>query len=459
MTSQLEFWITAFWNWLVRRIISHRQKDDLLLGHEIEDGKRTGRRLSLSTKERTQNVAVTGRSGSGKTSLLRYLCEQDISANRGFVFFDLHGDTTPEIVKAIAEEELRRGEDLSNKLVVVEPADPAYAVGLNVLEAGQSLQLFVEISEIVEILKSRWKLETFGARTEELLRSSLVVLAQAKLTLLDVIPLLTDTAFRAEVLAVAGESESYRFFRDRYDLLSKAMQSVYREAVLNKVSLFAADPHFRHVLGQRNSTISFADVLEEGKWLLINLDKGRLGEEALTLGGLLLSRLKHQIFARRSRCLFSLYCDELQNLLAYDVGVETLFAESRKKAVSIVSANQFLEQTLPRVRAAIFATGTQVFFQLSARDASYVAHIYGEGQRFAESLRALPRREAAVALSSGELMRVRIPRLPLRSLAFSNLYTRCQQRWARLRTDVEGEIAHRKRSTADARKEELEGWR
>src|ERR1019366_6752215 len=91
---------------------------------------------------------------------------------------------------------------------------------------------------------------------------------------------------------------------------------------------------------------------------LETLDKGRLGEQASTLGSLLLTKLKNALFARKRRQLFTLYCDEIQNLVAYDSGLDTLLSEARKFGICIVSANQFLEQYPAQMRAAIMAVGT-----------------------------------------------------------------------------------------------------
>ena len=106
--------------------------------------------------------------------------------------------------------------------------------------------------------------------------------------------------------------------------------------------------------------------MDRGRWVILNLDKGRLGEQASTLGSLLLTKLKNALFARRRRQLFTLYCDEIQNLVAYDAGLDTLLSEARKFGISVVTANQFLEQYPPQMRAAIMAVGTHVFFSFRA---------------------------------------------------------------------------------------------
>src|SRR5713226_4278149 len=315
----------------------------------------------------------------------------------------------PFLLRLVAAEERRTRIDLSEKLIVIEPGDSEYSVGLNVLESGGGQESYVQLAEFAQILKARWHLDSFGARTEELLRSGLQVLADNNLTLLELSPLLSNAAFRATCLHRVQNTEVVSYFQTRFDTRSEAMQGVYRDAILNKVSGFTTDQRFRHILGQQRSTFSLLDAMDRGQWVIVNLDKGRLGEQASTLGSLLLTKLKNALFARRRRQLFTLYCDEIQNLVAYDAGLETLFSEARKFGVSVISANQFLEQYPPQMRAAIMAVGTHVFFQLSALDADKITSALDGGKRLAEVLKNLPKRHMVVKSGSYRPQEVLIP--------------------------------------------------
>src|SRR5581483_6548517 len=232
---------------------------------------------------------------------------------------------------------------------------------------------FVQLSEFAAVLKQRWHLDAFGARTEELLRSSLYVLSENKLTLLELAPLLTSSGFRAVALSRTSNSDIRTFFEARFDRASEAMQNMLRDAVLNKVSAFTVDSSFRHILGQQTSTFSLVEAIDHGCWIVLNLDKGRLGEQAATIGALFLTKLKNALFARKTRTLFTLYCDELQNLMSFDSGLDTLLSESRKFGIGVVSANQFLDQYPQQMRAAILSVASHVLFQLSAIDADKMA--------------------------------------------------------------------------------------
>src|SRR5207253_5968063 len=128
----------------------------------------------------------------------------------------------------------------------------------------------------------------------------------------------------------------------------------------------------------------------------LNLHKGRLGEQAAILGSLFLTSIKNSLFARKSRELVTLYCDEIQNLVAYGSGLETILSEARKFGVGIVAANQFLDQHPPEMRAAILAVHTHVFFQLSSVDASLIAQALDGGGSLAYRLKNLPQRHCIV---------------------------------------------------------------
>src|SRR5437763_1961349 len=136
--------IASTWN----RLVAPKRRDQetgprLDLGFEVIDGEVKRSRASLPESKRCEHVAILGKTGQGKSFFLRHLSAQDVRDNRGFVFFDLHGDTTPFLLRLVAAEERRRGIDLSNKLIVIEPADPEFSIGLNVLEAQDGQQSYV----------------------------------------------------------------------------------------------------------------------------------------------------------------------------------------------------------------------------------------------------------------------------------------------------------------------------
>ena len=160
----------------------------------------------LEQARRAMHIAVLGKTGTGKSSFLRYLSQQDIEADRGFLYFDLHGDATPFLLRTINARERRLHRHLSDKLIVIEPADPMVRWGS--IRSNRTVPDFVRIAEFAAVLKQRWGLDHFGARTDELLRNSLYVLSANGLTLLELAPLLTHTGFRAACLKQRSQRRS-----------------------------------------------------------------------------------------------------------------------------------------------------------------------------------------------------------------------------------------------------------
>ena len=458
MNHLIEQSITTLWNRFHGRNSGHTNRGGLGIGSLVVDGRVGSGEVSIPHGKRSEHIAILGKTGSGKSMLLRHFATQDISRGSGFVYFDLHGDSTPQLLKLIAAREAATGEDLSARLIVIEPADREFSVGLNVIEGGAGQNSFVQIAEFAQVLKQRWHLDSFGARTEELLRNSLCLLAENHLSILELPPLLTSGPFRAACVRRSQNPEVKDYFALRYDRASEAMQSTWRDAILNKVSAFTADPHFRHILGQLESSFSLRDAIDSGYWIILNLDKGRLGEQAATLGSLFLTKLKNALFARRSRRLLTLYCDEIQNLVVFDSGLDTLLSEARKFAVSIVSANQFLDQYPPAMRSALAAVGSHIYFQLSAGDADKIAGTLDGGRTLAQELKNLSQRH--LILKSGHDLYVRavVPNLAAPDADASSLLQRSLGRWARRRNDIETGIRQRHQSMRIATNEVLHDW-
>lgn len=457
MFGILEQLIAAVWNRLTgRRRGAWHEGKSLVLGFRVVDGHVTHSTVGLGSTRRAMHIAILGKTGTGKSSLQRHMSAQDVNADRGFVFFDFHGDVTPFLLRTINRRERREKKHLHDRLILIDPADPIVSVGFNPLE--QTEESFLRITEFTEVLRKRWSLDHFGARTDELLRNTLYALAANGLTLTELALFLTHGGFRAACLKRVANLEVRQYFELRYDEQSDAMKATMREPILNKISAFTADPNFRHIVGQEHSTFSVKEAMDGGRWVIVNLAKGKLGEQAPTLGSLIFTVVKNALFTREKRSLFTLYCDEIQNLVAYGSGIETILSEARKFGVAVVSANQFLDQYPAEMRAAILAVGTHAFFQLSSVDANQVAQALDGGKPLAEKLKNLPQRHAIVKTGAERYAEIRIPTIHDPRVDYTDLLNRSRYQWGRVRAHIERDIAKRQ-AVADRKTEEvLNDW-
>ena len=212
----VEKWLVRLWNRRAARRRAHVDSRALDLGVRITDGEASGR-VTVAQDRRAEHIVVLGKTGTGKSSLLRYFAQQDIESGRGSLSFDLHGDSTEFILACVAERESVLGRDLSDRLIMIEPADPDFSIGMNPLAFQSEAVRFVQVSEFASVLRQRFHLDIFGARTDELLRNSLYSLAESGLTLLELGPLLTHAAFRAACMKKVANAEVRQYFELRYD--------------------------------------------------------------------------------------------------------------------------------------------------------------------------------------------------------------------------------------------------
>ena len=245
---------------------------------------------------------------------------------------------------------------------------------------------------------------------------------------------------------------------DRRGTLSRQCDNRSRIKESKAVDSAALPSSLKIPVGQERSTFSALDAMDRGKWIVLNLDKGKLGEEAVTLGSLFLTMIKNALFARKKREVFTLYCDEIQNLVSYGRGLETILSEARKFGVSVISANQFLDQYPAEMRSAILAVGTHIFFQLSSLDAQQIAMALDGGKTLAELLKNLPRRHIIVKTGYERRMEGIVPVLNDPQTDFSGLYQRCRERWARKRSEVEHEIVARQKVEKQSTLDRLHDW-
>jgi energy-coupling factor transporter ATP-binding protein EcfA2 len=337
--------------------------------------------ISLTIRALRQHLYTLGSTGSGKTKLIEFLIRLLILTGHGLTLIDPHGDLYKSLLMYLADlvkagDLPRYNNYLSKKLVLIEPFNPKWCVGFNPLEA-EPTQTYAQVLEFMGIFRKLWADAYWGPRMEELLRNALITLSLNKLTLLEAKALLTDESFRDQLMAALPQGEVREYWQWRYNPLSEKMQATYREPILNRLSIFIADPSIRLIVGQSQSTISLRQVLDQGQCLLVNLSKGQLKSNAHLLGALLIAKLQLAALSRADlsegqRLPHIVFVDEFQNFLSDDF--ETILSEARKYGLGLILAHQNIDQLDRQLRSAILGnTLTQVFFRLSNQDASLLA--------------------------------------------------------------------------------------
>lgn len=333
------------------------------------------RPFGLSLDDRRRHLIVIGKTGVGKSTLLRNLVAQDIAADRGLMLLDPHGDLAEELLDYIPP---RRIEDV----IYVSPADLTHPVGFNLLERVPSDERPLVAANVVATFKHLWR-ESWGPRLEYVLYNTVAALldfppSRGGVSLLGVPRMFTDRDYRDRVVHEVRDARVRAFWESEFAGYSAQFAAEVVSPVQNKIGAVLAAPAVRNMLGQATGTLRVAEAMNERRIIIANLSKGRLGEAASNLiGSMLVTAVQLGAMGRsrvpaEQRVDFALVIDEFTNFTTDSFA--TMLSESRKYALSLLCAAQYLEQISPAVRAAVFGNvGTMVSFGVGHRDAEELA--------------------------------------------------------------------------------------
>lgn len=351
--------------------------DSIDLGLYYSPNKEQVQVAKIPQKDRATHMYVVGATGTGKTKFLEFLIWQDIANNNGFGVIDPHGDLIEDIKGILASrylEDMDR-EIIEDRVILVDPTDDNYTVTFNPLEAIDGVSVAEQAGELVSSFKKIWA-DSWGSRMEDLMRSTLIALGEAGLTLCEIPVFLTHRQFRKVVMESVTNPTTIDYFH-RFDTLTDRAQVTWIEPVMNKVNAFLADDRMRQIFSSPTSSFHLQDIMDTGKQLLIKLDKGKLKGSADLLGSLFMAKIQMSAFSRSNipahkRKPFYLYIDEFQNF-ATD-SFEVILSEARKYGLSLVMAHQSLSQIPDSLRGLILSSaGIQVFFRVNRHDAQLLA--------------------------------------------------------------------------------------
>lgn len=332
-------------------------------------------RITQAADDRRRHTYVVGRTGTGKTTLLKNLALQDIEAGHGVCVVDPHGDLIGDILARIPAQ--RAGD-----VILFDPSDQERPIGLNLLEAKDETAKQRVVTEFIGLLIRMYdphQQGIVGPRFQHNVRHAMLTAMSVEgSTLIEVVRVLTDSHYVKRILPQIKDPLLKRYWTDQIAQTSDFHKSEILDYIVSKFSRFVGDARIRNIIGQRHSTIDYRDIMDNRKVLLVDLSKGKIGPESaqflglLLVQGLLITALSRSDRSPDERPDFFLYVDEFQNFATELFA--TVLSEGRKYGVAVTVANQFLTQLPPDVRAAIFGNmGTIISFRLGMTDAIALA--------------------------------------------------------------------------------------
>ena len=370
VTTPHIFWITS----KTAPAPSQVPTTGLFLGNS--DYRGIKRPVYIQNEDRMRHIYIIGKTGTGKSELLKEMILQDIKDGKGLCFMDPHGDAVEDILKLIPPE---RAEDV----IYFDPGDTERPMGLNLLEANTEDQKHFAATAVINMmykLFDPYKTGIVGPRFEHAVRNAmLTAMSDSGSTFVEVMRILTDAKYVQELLPKVTDPIVRRYWTDQIAQTADFHKSEVLDYIVSKFGRFVTNKLIRNIIGQSQSSFDFRKVMDEGKILLINLAKGRLGEENSNFLGLILvprilmAAMSRQDVPPEKRRDFYLYVDEFQNFATPDFAV--ILSEARKYRLSLCVANQFIGQVEEEVKNAVFGNvGTIAAFRVGVTDANYLAH-------------------------------------------------------------------------------------
>lgn len=330
-----------------------------------------GRRFGIKREDRRSHMLVIGKTGTGKSTLLKTLVSQDLLRGEGLALFDPHGDLAESILSLVPRT--REGD-----LIYLDVPNTTKEWFFNPLAGIATDKKALAAAGMVEVFKKLWP-DDWGPRLEHLLRNVIFTLLDTDgATLGDIPRLLSDREWRREVVRHVTNEEVRAFWKDEYERYSQAFRAVVAAPLQNKIGVFLTDPLLARILKGERSSFDLREVMDHGKILLVNLAKGKIGEgPAALLGSLLVSSLSLAAFGRsevpqEERRDFFVYLDEFHTFAT--LSLTTMLSELRKYHVGLILAHQYFSQLETDIRDAVLGNaGTLISFRVGALDAPLLA--------------------------------------------------------------------------------------
>jgi hypothetical protein len=338
-----------------------------------------GRRelFGIKTADRRRHIYIIGKTGMGKSVLLENMVHSDVKTGKGIAVVDPHGDLAEAVIDCVPSYR-------TNDVVILDPSDVSHPFAFNMLEYTEDANTRnLMVSGLLGVFKKMYA-ESWGPRLEHILRNCLLALAEYPNTsILGVMRILVDAEYRKKVVDNVQNPMVKSFWVDEFGKMQDKMRTEAISPIQNKVGQFLSSPMIRNIVGQVKSTVNLRFMMDTGKIIVVNLSKGKIGEDnSGLLGSMLITKFQLDAMSRanipeKERKDFYLYVDEFQNF-ATDA-FATILSEARKYKLNLTMANQYVAQMPDEVRDAVFGNvGTILCFQVGFDDAEYFSSQFSE---------------------------------------------------------------------------------
>lgn len=334
----------------------------------------TDQLFGIKRKDRRQHMYVLGKSGTGKSALLHNMIIQNIENGEGLCVVDPHGELVEDVLKSIPEHRMK-------DVVYFNPADTDFHIGFNVLELTNPKYKHLVASGLMGIFTKIWA-NAWSARMEYILNNTILALLDTPgTTLLGVTRMLADKEYRQGIVDSLKDPVVKGFWVHEYEQWTPQFRNEAIAPIQNKVGQFLSSTIIRNVVGQGKSTIDIFDIMNTGKIFLVNVSKGRIGEDnSALLGGMLITKIQLAAMERvripeNERKDFYMYVDEFQNFVTDSFA--NILSEARKYRLCLTIAHQYIAQLVTdngsAVRDAVYGNvGTMIVFRIGAQDADWL---------------------------------------------------------------------------------------
>ena len=328
------------------------------------------RKFGIKSDDRRRHIYLIGKTGMGKTAMLKNMAIQDIQNGQGLGFVDPHGEAAEELLDFVPSSRI-------NDVIYFNPSDLEWPISFNIMEKVDPEHRHLVASGLMAVFKKIWP-DVWSARMEYILNNTILALLEyPNSTLLGVNRMLADLSYRKKVVDNITDPIVKAFWLKEFSRYTDSYAVEATAAIQNKVGQFISTPLVRNIVGQIKSTINIRTIMDERKILILNLSKGRIGEDnSLLLGALLVTKLQLAAMSRidtpeEERKDFYLYVDEFQNFATRSF--INILSEARKYRLSLILGHQYISQMEEEVRSAIFGNiGTLISFRVGAEDAEYL---------------------------------------------------------------------------------------